>query len=206
MPAITLSSSPQRVMARNLSGSSVSSETLMRLTPCAASSAAYFGSCEPLVVSVSSSRAPVVEMARQRAEQRHDPAPHQRLAAGQPQLAHALGDEGAAQPVELLERQQVGLRQERHVLRHAVDAAEIAAVGHRDAQIGDRAPERIDQRRTLPDRPARLRTRVSIKAVSVMPLLAFPAAQAFRLAGPSSYLGIVPENRQTVKRGPRRGS
>ena len=30
------------------------------------------------------------EMARQRADQRHDPAPHQRFAAGQAQLAHAL--------------------------------------------------------------------------------------------------------------------
>jgi len=49
------------------------------------------------------------------------------------ELAHALGDEGRAQPVELFERQQVGLGQEGHVLRHAVDAAEIAAVGHRHA-------------------------------------------------------------------------
>ena len=43
-------------------------------------------------------------------------------------------------------RQQLGLGQEGHVLRHAVDAAEVAAVGHRDAQIGDGAPKRIDQR------------------------------------------------------------
>ena len=90
------------------------------------------------------------EMARQRAEQRHDAAPHQRLAAGEPQLAHAAGDEGAAQPVELLQREQVGLGQERHVFRHAVDAAEIAAVGDRDAQIGDRPPERIDEGRGGP--------------------------------------------------------
>ena len=61
-------------------------------------------------------------------------------------LRTPLRDEGAAEPVELLERQQVLLRQERHVLRHAVDAAEVAAVRHRDAQIGDRPPERIDQR------------------------------------------------------------
>ena len=92
---------------------------------------------------------PVAEMARERAHQGHDGAPHQRLAAGQPQLAHAARDERAAQPVELFEREQVLLRQERHVLRHAVDAAEIAAVGHRDAQIGDRPLERIDQRRRL---------------------------------------------------------
>ena len=85
------------------------------------------------------------KMARQRRQQRHDPAPHQRLSAGQAQLAHAARNEGAAQPVELLQREQIGLRQERHVLRHAIDAAEIATIGHRDAQIRDRAPERIDQ-------------------------------------------------------------
>src|SRR5262249_62427853 len=59
----------------------------------------------------------------------------------------AVGDEGAAKPVELLEREQVALGQERHVLGHAVDAAEIAAVRDRDAQVGDAAPERVDQRR-----------------------------------------------------------
>ena len=146
MPASTLSSSPQRVMARNLSGSSVSSETLTRSTPQALSSAAYFASCEPLVVSVSSSSAPVARCRDSERKQRHDAAPHQRLAAGQPQFGHAFRHEGAAQPVELLEAEQVGLGQERHVLRHAIDAAEIAAVGHRDAQIGDGARERIDQR------------------------------------------------------------
>ena len=114
MPAKTLSSSPQRVMARNLSGSSVSSETLMRRT------------------------------ARERGDERHDPAAHQRFAAGEPQLSDPARDEGAAQPVELFEREQVGLGQKGHVLRHAIDAAKIATVGHRDAQIGDRAPERVD--------------------------------------------------------------
>ena len=119
----------------------------MRSTPSPLSSAAYFASCEPLVVSVSSLSAPLCKMARQRGEQRHDAAAHQRLAAGQAQLADALGDEGAAQPVEFLQAQEVGLGQEGHVLRHAIDAAEIAAVGHRHAQIGDGALKRIDQRR-----------------------------------------------------------
>ena len=36
------------------------------------------------------------------------------------------------------------LRQERHVLRHAIDAAEVAAIGDRNPQIGDVPPERID--------------------------------------------------------------
>src|SRR5262249_56444508 len=29
--------------------------------------------------------------------------------------------------------------------RHAINAAKIATIGHRDAQIGDRASERVDQ-------------------------------------------------------------
>ena len=86
MPARTLSRSPQRVMARNFSGSSVSSETLMRRTPQSASSPAKRASCEPLVVSVSSSSAPEAEMARQRAHQRHHVAADQRFAAGQSQF------------------------------------------------------------------------------------------------------------------------
>ena len=62
-------------------------------------------------------------------------------------LLDALADEGAAQPVELLERQDLGLGQEGHVLRHAIDAAEVAAVRHRDAQIGDMPAEGIDHLR-----------------------------------------------------------
>ena len=45
------------------------------------------------------------------------------------------------------QRQQVALGQERHVLRHAVDAAEVAAVRDRDAQVGNGARKGIDQRR-----------------------------------------------------------
>src|SRR5262249_2859704 len=144
MPAKTLSSSPQRVMARNLSGSSVSSETLMRRTPWPTSSSAYFATCDPLVVSVSSSSAPV-ERWRERGDERHDPAPHQRFAAGEPQLSDPACNEGAAQPIQFFERQQVGLGQDGDVLRHAINAAKIATIGPRDAQVGDRASERVDQ-------------------------------------------------------------
>src|SRR3546814_9201234 len=58
-----------------------------------------------------------VEVARERAEQLHDVAAHQRLAAGQAQLAHALAHEGAAHAVELLQGENLRLGQERHVLR-----------------------------------------------------------------------------------------
>ena len=115
MPASTLSRSPQRVMARNLSGSSVSSETLMRSTPCAFELGGIFRQLRAVGGQRQFLERAAGQMARQRGDQCHDAAPHQRLAAGQPQLAHALGDEGAAQPVEFLEGEQIGLRQERHV-------------------------------------------------------------------------------------------
>src|SRR5262249_18373669 len=86
-------------------------------------------------------------MTRERLEERHDPAPHQRFAACEPELPDAARDEGAAQPIELFEGEQVGLGQKRHVLRHAVDAAKIATIGDRNAQIGDRPAEGVDQRR-----------------------------------------------------------
>ena len=123
-----------------------------------------------MVVRVSSSSAPVFEMARQRADQRHDVLADQRLAAGEPELAHAAGDEGRAEPVELLERQHVLLRQEGHVLRHAIDAAEVAAVGHRHAQIGDRPAERVDQRLRMGRRRGSAPCRCGRQAIS--PILA----------------------------------
>src|SRR5687768_4238737 len=85
-------------------------------------------------------------MPRQPGKEGHDVAPHERLAAGEAELAHAALDEHRAEAVELLEGEEVALREEMHVLRHAVEAAEVAAVRHRDAQIGDRPPERIDER------------------------------------------------------------
>ena len=87
-----------------------------------------------------------IEMPGEALEQPHDIAPDQRLATGKPQLACAAGDEGAAEPVQFLEREQVAFRQKAHIFRHAIDAAEVAAVGHRNPQIGDRAAEGIDER------------------------------------------------------------
>ena len=74
-----------------------------------------------------------------------------RRTSGSPPVRRSLrtprDDEGGADPVEFLEREQIGLGQECHVLGHAIDAAEIAAIRDRNAQIGDRARERIHQRR-----------------------------------------------------------
>ena len=78
------------------------------------------------------------------AEQSHDVAAHQGLATGQAQFFHPEPDKRAAHPVELFEGQQLLLGQEGHLFRHAIDAAEIAPVGDRYAQIGDGASERVD--------------------------------------------------------------
>ena len=72
-------------------------------------------------------------------------------------LVTPLAMKALHKPVEFLQAEQVGLGQERHVLRHAIDAAEIAAIGHRDAQIGDRALKRIDQRARMAGRRDRYR-------------------------------------------------
>ena len=67
----------------------------------------------------------------------------QRLAAGQADLLDAQAGEDAGQPRDFLERQQVGVAHEgiagvEHRARHAIGAAEIAAIGDRDAQVAQR--------------------------------------------------------------------
>ena len=73
-------------------------------------------------------------------EHRHQvgqPAPQQRLAAGQPDVGDAEPDGDADQPGHLLEGQQLGLGQPVQPLgRHAVAAPQVAPVGHRDPQVG----------------------------------------------------------------------
>ena len=147
MPFMTLSWSPQRVTARNLSGSSVSSETLIRRTPQSASSCGESGELRAVGRQRHLVERAALEMAPEAAEERHHVAPDQRLAAGDAKLAGPEPDEGRTQPVEFLERQNVPLGQEIHVLGHAIDAAEVAAVRHRHAHIGDAAAERVDEGR-----------------------------------------------------------
>ncbi len=83
-------------------------------------------------------------MTAERAEQGHDVAPHKRLTAGQAELLDAEPDEGAAHAVEFFEGQELGFRQKIHLFRHAIDAAEVAAVGDRYAQVGDGSSKRVD--------------------------------------------------------------
>ena len=66
-------------------------------------------------------------------------APQQRLAAGQPDLVDAERREDVDQRLDLLEVQDVLARQPHVVLlRHAVAAAQVAAVGDRQAQVPQR--------------------------------------------------------------------
>src|SRR5262249_7327443 len=78
------------------------------------------------------------------ADQLHDVLADQRLAAGQTQLAHAEPDKGRAEAVKLFQGKDLGLRQEAHVFRPAIDAAGIAAVRHRDPEIRDKTAKWID--------------------------------------------------------------
>ena len=80
------------------------------------------------------------------AKQRHHVATDERLAAGDPDLARPEANKSGAQAFQLLERQDVPLGQEIHVLGHAIDAAIVASIGHRHPHIGDLTTERIDER------------------------------------------------------------
>jgi hypothetical protein len=77
-------------------------------------------------------------------------AAQQRLAAGEADLGDAMGRKKAGEAGDFLEGQQGFPRQEgvvlvEHGLRHAIHAAEVAAVGHRDAQILDRAAAAVEE-------------------------------------------------------------
>ena len=77
-------------------------------------------------------------------EQPHHIAAHQRLAAGDAYLGGPQANEGGAEPIQLFQAQNVLLRQEGHVLGHAIDAAKVTAVGNGHAEIGDATAKRID--------------------------------------------------------------
>src|SRR5258706_261648 len=91
---------------------------------------------------------------RQLGEHRHQAlqvTTHQRLAAGEPDLLHAELDEDAREARDFLEAQDRAVRKKlmvriEHFARHAIDAAEVAAIGHRDAQIAHRTRARVDPR------------------------------------------------------------
>ena len=134
--------------ARGRSSGSIESRlTVTRFSPCAASSAACWASSTPLVVSARSSMPSIADSSPTRSGK---PGAQQRLAAGQADLAHALGRERAREPHDFVEGKPFRGGQEAVAVaegraRHAVRATEIAAVHDRDAQV-ERAAGRARRR------------------------------------------------------------
>ena len=128
---------------------------LTRSRPAARRSSATRRNVAPLVV-IDRSGLPTGERRRRRGrhaqlgelgDEHRQVGAHRRLAAGEAQTVdlEAL-DEEAGEPLDLLERQHLAARQPLHALfRHAVGAAEVAAVGDRDAQVANGASEGIDE-------------------------------------------------------------
>ena len=172
MPASTRSRPSRREILRNVSGSSVSRLMFSRCRPASRSACACSASRMPLVVSAMSSmpgdRRPASRRAGARSCRTSGSPPVSRS------LLHAQLRHDADEALDLLERQNLAPRLEAHVLgRHAVEAADVAAIGDADPQIGVHAAEAVDQRRGigkrrwirleghLRSRPASVRCRTS---------------------------------------------
>ncbi len=133
IPSSTRSSSSNRVRFLKRSGRSVSRLTVSRWRPASRSAAACGASSTPLVVIA---RSRIAGRRRQAANQIRQVAAQQRFAAGQTDLVHAERREDVDQPLDLFEVEDVFARQPDVVrLRHAVAAAQVAAVGDRDRRL-----------------------------------------------------------------------
>ena len=132
------------MIAANRSGRSVSSETLSRSTPGRGQRLGAAGEADAVGGERDVRTRP---QGRRRRDDALEPAAQQRLAAGEAQLVHAeVADRDRDEPDELV----VGeLLVARHPVEafggHAVGAAEVAAVGQGDAEVGRDAPERVDE-------------------------------------------------------------
>ncbi len=83
---------------------------------------------------------------REHRRQLREFAAHERLAAGQPHVVDAHPGKQRDQPRDLLERQDRGSLQPRQPFRrHAVLAAEVAAIGDRYPQVADQPAVAIAQ-------------------------------------------------------------
>ena len=85
---------------------------------------------------------------REQLDQPLEVAAHERLAAGDAELLDAERHERLRDPRDLLEAEQLLAVEEavgaaEDLLRHAVDAAEVAAVGDRDPQVVQRPSQRV---------------------------------------------------------------
>ena len=79
-------------------------------------------------------------------QKRHKPLAHERLAAREAEFSDAELREGSAQKGDVLVAQYVPVAEAFDaLLRHAVGAAEVAAVRHRYADVVQPAPEAVDE-------------------------------------------------------------
>ena len=70
---------------------------------------------------------------------------HQRLAPREPDLVDSQGHDDPDEPLDLLEAEKLLPRQKLRILGHAVDAADVAAVGDADPQVVVHPAKRVDQ-------------------------------------------------------------
>ena len=149
MPSITLDTGKSAsLMARNVASSSESRLTVTRFRPALRQRRRLLRQQR----AVGGERQVEARDLREHRHQALQVAPHQRLAAGEADFLHAEAGEQARQARDLLEREHFVVRDElevvvEHLARHAVHAAEVAAVGDRNAQVAQAAPERVRQRR-----------------------------------------------------------
>ena len=133
-------------MAWKVESSSASRLTVTRCRPASASRCARSASSDAFVVSVRSS---IPSIRREHGDQGLEIATHERLAAGQAHLAHAQRDRRTDHAFDLLEVEDLGAWQEgvvraEDLLRHAVHASEVAAVGDADTQVAHRPAEGVE--------------------------------------------------------------
>ena len=120
---------------------------MIRPSPASFSACAFWTRAAPFVVSVRSRAGDL----RQHLDEALDVAADERLAAGQPDLLDAQAGEDPREAGDLLERQEVASGEEGVVapvdlLRHAVDATEVAAVRDRDTEVAQRPVECVFER------------------------------------------------------------
>ena len=123
---------------------------MIRSSPASASACALRGSSDAFVVSVSSASS-----AREHRDQLLDVAPDERLAAGEPELLARRAPTAARATRVISSKSSSSLPVEEPVvvaedlLRHAVRAAEVAAVGDRDPQVAKGTAEGVESLRHL---------------------------------------------------------
>jgi hypothetical protein len=169
-------------MRRKMASSSASRLTVTRLRPASRSACALRSSKRAVGGQRDVQRLAVRRAQRgQLGDQHFQVLAQQRLAAGQAQLDDAVRHEQARGTGDLFEAEQRAVRQEAVVavedfLGHAVAAAEVAAVRHRDAQVAQRPAQAVGQQagggcgRRPARRALRRRSARSAKGMMVSPM------------------------------------